>query len=105
MSGGLDRIPASLHAGDGACPLNKPQAYVQEDGTPYKYVVAAGPTSQSLWKAAGDGWTYIDDDKVFNMVTVSAAGLLKAAEKGFLKKCSVDAIEFETQRPRPVRHA
>ena len=27
------------------------------------------------------------------MVTVSAAGLLKAAEKGFMTKCSVDAIE------------
>ena len=39
------------------------------------------------------------------MVTVSAAGLLKAAEKGFLKKCSVDAIEFEMPRPRPVRDA
>ena len=105
MSGGLDRIPASLHAGDGACPLKKPQAYLQEDGTPYKYVVAAGPTSQSLWKAAGDGWTYVDDDKVFNMVKVSADGLLKAAEKGFLTKCSVEAIEFEMRRPRPVRDA
>ena len=30
------------------------------------------------------------------MMGVSAAGLLKAAEKGFLTKCSVDAIEFET---------
>ena len=105
MSGGLYRIPTSLHAGDGACPPNKPQAYVDKDGAPYKFVVAAGPTSQSLWEAAGDGWAYVDDDKVFNMVTVSAAGLLKAAEKGFLTKCSVDAIEFETQRPRPVRDA
>ena len=103
MSGGLYRIPTSLHAGDGACPPNKPQAYVDKDGTPYTYVVAAGPTSQSLWKAAGDGWTYVDDDKVFNMVTVSAAGLLKAAEKGYLTKCSVDAIEFEMQRLTTVR--
>ena len=93
MSGGLDHVPASVHAGDGACPPNKPQTYVDKDGAPYTYVVAAGPTSHSLWKAAGDGWTYVDDDKVFNMVTVSAAGLLKAAEKGFLTKCSVDAIE------------
>ena len=60
MSGGLDRIPTSVHAGDSACPPNKPQAYVDEDGTPYKYVVAAGPTSQSLWEAVGDGWAYVD---------------------------------------------
>ena len=93
MSGGLDRIPASVHAGDGACPPNKPQAYVDKDGTPYKFVVAAGPTSQSLWEAVGDGWAYVDDDTVFNMMKVSAADLLKAAEKGYLTKCSVDAIE------------
>ena len=37
------------------------------------------------------------------MMGASAAGLLKAAEKGFFTKCSVDAIEFETPRPRPVR--
>ena len=102
MSGGLDRIPASLHAGDGACPLNKPQAYPQEDGTPYKYVVAAGPTSQSLWEAVGDGWAYVDDDTVYNMMGATVAGLLKAAEKGYLTKCSVDAIEFEMRRLRPV---
>ena len=105
MSDGLDRIPASVHAGDGACPPNKPQAYVDKDGAPYTYVVAAGPTSQSLWKAAGDGWAYVDDNTVYNMMGATVAGLLKAAEKGFLTKCSVDAIEFETQRPRPVRHA
>ena len=102
MSGGLDRIPASLHAGDGACPLNKPQAYPQEDGTPYKYVVAAGPTSRSLWKAEGQQWTPIPDTKAFGMMGVTAAGLVKAAEQGYLTKCPLDAIEFETLRLRPV---
>ena len=102
MSGGLDRIPASLHAGDGACPLNKPQAYPQEDGTPYKYVVAAGPASRSLWKAEGQQWTPIPDTKAFGMMGVTAAGLVKAAEQGYLTKCPLDAIEFETLRLRPV---
>ena len=55
---------------------------------------------KALW---ADGWAYVDDDKVFNMMGATAAGLLKAAEKGFFTKCSVDAIEFETPRPRPVR--
>ena len=39
------------------------------------------------------------------MMGATVAGLLKAAEKGFFTKCSVDAIEFEKQRPRPVRDA
>ena len=101
----LSGSPDRRHAGDDTCPLHEPRAYVDKDGTPYKFVVAAGPTSQSLWKAAGDGWAYVDDDRVFNMMGATAAGLLKAAEKGYLTKCSVDAIEFGTQRPRPVRHA
>ena len=99
MSGGLDRIPASVHAGDGACPPNKPQAYVDKDGAPYTYVVAAGPTSQSLWKAAGDGWTYVDDEKVFNMMGVSAAGLLTCATLPYSASSTASLSEFT---PAPV---
>ena len=94
--------PDRCHAGGDTCPPNKPQAYVDEDGTPYKYVVAAGPASRSLWKAEGQQWTPIPDTKAFGMMGVTAAGLVKAAEQGYLTKCSVDAIEFEMRRLRPV---
>lgn len=78
------------------CPPNKPSAY-------HEYVLAAGPTSSSLWRAVGQQWAYVSDDKVFNMMNVTAAGLVKAADQGLLTKCSLDALEFETQRLRPVR--
>ena len=36
------------------------------------------------------------------MMGATVAGLVKAAEQGYLTKCSVDAIEFEMRRLRPV---
>ena len=98
----LSGSPDRRHAGGDTCPLHEPRAYVQEDGTPYKYVVAAGPTSRSLWKAEGQQWTPIPDTKAFGMMGATAAGLAKAAEQGYLTKCPLDAIEFETRRLRPV---
>ena len=88
----LSGSPDRRHAGDDTCPLHEPRAYVDKDG-PFTYVVTVGPTSRSLWKAEGQQWTPIPDTKAFGMMGATAAGLAKAAEQGYLTKCSVDAIE------------
>ena len=97
----LSGSPDRRHAGDDTCPLHEPRAYVDKDG-PFTYVVTVGPTSRSLWKAEGQHWTPIPDTKAFGMMGVTAAGLVKAAEQGYLTKCPLDAIEFETLRLRAV---
>ena len=81
-------------------PPNKPQA-TSIRAAPPAYGCRADVQSP---EGRGRRLEYVDDDKVFNMMGATAAGLLKAAEKGYLTKClSTRSSSRHASATRPPR--